>query len=135
MMTIHPPLPAPAGDPAFGDEADEGDLLLQVGGILPAAEFHPFVVRTARGLGLRGWVRHDAAGALLRAVGTEAQLVKLVRAIRDDAPPAVRVRGMDPDLVTAATPPVGERFVALVDEPVDWPGPTPSAPAPLAHVA
>lgn len=135
MTTMHAQLPLPGPEPAFADEFDEGDLLLQVSGILPAADFHPFVVAVARRLGLHGWVRHHPAGALVRAVGAEPQLVRLVCAIRDHAPASVRVRGMDPDLVTAATPPVSERFVALVEEPVDWPGPTPDAPAPLARVA
>jgi acylphosphatase len=113
---------------------DEGDLLLRVSGILPAAEFHPFVLGVARRLGLRGWIRHDAGAAIIRAIGFESQLVQLVRAIRDDAPPSTSIRGMDPDLITADTPPVGERFVALIEDNVELHNPTPTEP-PLAHVA
>ncbi|HVU34907.1 MAG TPA: acylphosphatase, partial [Opitutaceae bacterium] len=89
----------------------------------------PFVVRVARKLGLRGWVRHDTGGALVRAVGLEDQLVLLVRAIRDDAPASLRVRGMEPEAVTPHTAPVGDRFVALVDDGSDVHG---SAPLPHA---
>lgn len=137
MTTIHSEPTAPGPDPVLVDEydVDEGDLLMQVNGMLPVADFHPFVARVARRLGLRGWIRHDPAGALIRAVGTEEQLVRLVRAIRDDSPPSVSVRGMDPDLITAATPAVGDRFVALIEETPEWHDPTPTEPAPLAHVA
>ena len=117
---------------------EEGDLLLRVSGILPAEEFHPFLVRVARELGLRGWVRHDSTGALIRAVGREDQLVQLVRAIRDDAPVSLRVRSMDPDLITGGTPPVGDAFTTLPAD-LEWrdrpAGPAPDHPALLANVA
>lgn len=118
----------------FAADDDEGDLLLRVAGIVPAADFHPFVVKAARRLGLKGWVRHDSAGALIRAIGPELALVRLVRAIRNDAPPSARVRSLDPEVITPETPAVGERFMALVAEPVDWPTPSPTTPR-LAHVA
>jgi hydrogenase maturation factor HypF (carbamoyltransferase family) len=95
---------------------EEGDLLLHVTGILPVADFHPFVVRLARRLGVRGWIRHEAAGAVIRAIGTEDKLYQLVRAIRVEAPPSLRVRGMEPLLVTADTPAVGDGFTAITEE-------------------
>ncbi len=113
---------------------EEGDLLLRVAGMLPAAEFDPFLMRVVHRLGLRGWVRHDGAGVLIRAVGLEEDLVRLVRVIRDDAPPSVNVRGMDPDLITEATPGIGERFLVLGQD-AEWHGPDPAHPAPLARVA
>jgi acylphosphatase len=118
--------------------AEEGDLLLRVTGILPAADFHPFVVHIAESLSLKGWVRHDAAGALIRAVGTEDQLVALVRAIRNEIPVSLRLRSMDPDLATASTPGVGESFVVLPEDMV-WHEPAAALvaepAAPRANVA
>jgi hydrogenase maturation factor HypF (carbamoyltransferase family) len=118
--------------------AEEGDLLLRVTGILPAADFHPFVVHIAESLSLKGWVRHDASGALIRAVGTEDQLVALVRAICNEIPVSLRLRSMDPDVVTVNTPEVGESFVVLPEdmvwhEPAIAPAAEPAAP--LANVA
>lgn len=113
----------------FLPDVDEGDLLLRVTGILPAAEFHPFVVRRARQLGLRGWIRHEPCGALIRAIGTETLLVRLVRAIRAEAPPSARIRSLDTEPVTASLPLAGDHFVALIEEPV-----APAEPM-LQHVA
>lgn len=114
---------------------DEGDLLLRVSGIVPADEFHPFVVQAARRIGLRGWVQRDPTGALIRAIGSEDQLVLLIRAIRDHAPASARVRSMDPEIATPETPAVDERFVALVDESAEHHDPAPDHTPPLARVA
>lgn len=114
-------------------DADEGDLLLRVTGHLPAAEFQPVVVGAARRLGLRGWIVAGAGGALIRAVGTESQLVSLIRAIRHDQPASASIRGLDTEAIDPATPPVGDRFVALVVEPTPWHDPV--APEPVANVA
>ena len=99
-------------------ESDEGDLLLRVTGFVPASDFHPFVVRAGRRLRLRGWIRHDNAGALIRAVGDEPQLAQLVRALWTDAPPSTCIRSLEPELILPETAPVGDRFVALIEEPV-----------------
>lgn len=114
-------------------ESDEGDLLLRVTGIVPAEEFHPFVIRLARRLRLRGWIRHDPSGALIRVLGDEVRLAQLVRALWTDAPPSARIRSLDPEAFAVDTPGVGDKFVALVEEPVEWHDPTPTGP--LAHVA
>lgn len=124
-----------SGAVAMTTNYDEGDLLLSVSGIIPADEFHPFVVQTARRVGLRGWVQHHAYGALVRAVGTEEQLVQLIRAIRDHAPASSRVRSMDPEVVTAETPPVSDGFVALGEDLGEHHDPAPDHSPPLARVA
>lgn len=116
-------------------EPDLGDLLLRVTGLVPAADFHPYIVRMARRLKLRGWIRHDPSGALIRAVGEEIPLAQLVRAIWTDSPPSTRVRSLDPEAITADLPPVGDHFAAIVEEPVEWHDPEPSGTQPLAHVA
>lgn len=120
----------------MNSNSEEGDLLLRVTGILPPADFHPFVIHAARELGLRGWVRHDAAGALVRAIGTEDQLVRLVRTIRNETPTSLRLRSMDPDLITSETPAAEMPFAALPED-NSWRAPiAEGAPEQtLAHVA
>jgi acylphosphatase len=115
-------------------DADEGDVLLRVTGHVPAADFQPFVVAAARRLHVRGWVQGEAGGAMIRAIGTESQLVKLVRAILHEPPASASIRSLDTEAIDATTPPVGERFAALVADPVFLPETAMPAPA-LANVA
>jgi acylphosphatase len=122
-----------AGRPAEA-ALEEGDLLLRVTGRVPAAEFHPFVVSVARRQGLRGWIRHHPAGALIRAVGTEDDLVHLVRALRNEAPPSVGIRSQDTEAVAVDATPVGDSFVPLVEEAIPWREPVAAAPV-VADVA
>jgi len=114
-------------------DPDEGDLLLRVTGYVPATDFHPVVVAAAQKLRVRGWVQSEAGGALIRAIGSETQLVSLVRAIRRAQPTSASIRSLDTEPIEATTLSVGDRFVALVAETVALPDPTPSAP--LANVA
>jgi hydrogenase maturation protein HypF len=65
--------------------------MLRVRGTVQGVGFRPFVLRTASALGLRGWVRNDAEGVLIRARGTASQLEKLVAQVVDRAPQAARV--------------------------------------------
>lgn len=116
-------------------DPDEGDLLLRITGLVPADEFHPFVVRIARKLKLRGWVKHDVSGALLRAVGEEVLLVQLVRAVLNDAPRSTRIRSLDPEEITAETPPVTDHFAAIAEQTDEWHDPAPAGPATLSHAA
>jgi acylphosphatase len=116
-------------------DPDEGDLLLRVSGIIPADDFHPFVVRVARALRLRGWIRHDPAGALIRAVGDELQLLQLVRALLREAPPTARIRSLDPEAITTETPPIPDHFAAMVDQPDEWHDPAPAGGPTLSHAA
>ncbi len=116
-------------------ESDEGDLLLRVTGIVPASDFHPFVLRAAKKLGLRGWIRHDPSGALIRAVGEELPLARFVRALWTDAPASARIRSMDPEAITADLPAVNDKFMALVEEAAEWHEPAPAASNSLEHVA
>lgn len=113
---------------------EEGDLLLRVTGLVPAAEFHPFVVSVARRHGLRGWIRHHPAGALIRAVGTEDDLVQLVRALRNEAPPSIGIRSLDTEAVAVDSTAVGDGFIALVEEAIPWREPAPAIPV-VADVA
>src|SRR4051812_15859550 len=67
------------------------DVLIRVRGIVQGVGFRPFVHRTANQLGLRGWVRNDSQGVLLRAVGDPADIDRLVVALREQPPTAARV--------------------------------------------
>jgi hydrogenase maturation protein HypF len=84
------------------------DRLLRVRGTVQGVGFRPFVHRLATELGVRGWVRNDAQGVLLRAVGEAALLDELAARVRHRAPAAARVVGAD-WVVDAAEPPAPER--------------------------
>ena len=45
------------------------DRMLRVRGTVQGVGFRPFVLRLASELGVRGWVRNDAEGVLIRAPG------------------------------------------------------------------
>ena len=92
---------APAAPPA-GD--GEVDVLLRVRGTVQGVGFRPFVRRAAAGLRLRGWVRNDTQGVLIRAAGPPPAIAALVRAIRADAPPAARVESVEPAEADPARP-------------------------------
>ncbi|MBL9214968.1 MAG: carbamoyltransferase HypF [Opitutaceae bacterium] len=67
------------------------DVMLRVRGTVQGVGFRPFVHRTARQLGVHGWVRNDPQGVLIRAAGDPASVGALVSALRHAAPPAARV--------------------------------------------
>lgn len=111
--------------PVHVTNSDEGELLLRVSGLIVAADFNPFVVRMARRLGVRGWIRCEGGGAVVRAIGDESSLALLVRAFWNESPASARIRSLDPLPLDAELPAVGESFLPLVEE---------AAPA-LARVA
>lgn len=67
---------------------------LTVRGQVQGVGFRPFVFRTARQLGLTGFVVNDARGATIEAQGSPRQLVALRRALRQNSPPLARVRSI-----------------------------------------
>jgi len=71
------------------------DMVLRVRGVVQGVGFRPFVHRVATRLGLRGWVRNDSEGVLIRAAGPALAVTELVRALRAEAPPAARVREVE----------------------------------------
>lgn len=89
------------------------DLLLRVRGTVQGVGFRPFVHRTARRLGVRGWVRNDPLGVLLRAAGDAAPVEQLIHALRSQPPPAARVQSVESQPLTADLPPATTAFLIL----------------------
>ena len=86
------------------------DRMLRVRGTVQGVGFRPFVLRLATELGVRGWVRNDSAGVLVRAVGTAPQLESLAAQVIRRAPVAARVAGVEWLDSTPPGPAVNNRF-------------------------
>lgn len=71
------------------------DRMLRVRGTVQGVGFRPFVLRLASELSLRGWVRNDAEGVLIRAAGDADQLEKLALQVVCKAPAAARVTSVE----------------------------------------
>ncbi|HTQ31613.1 MAG TPA: carbamoyltransferase HypF [Opitutaceae bacterium] len=71
------------------------DVILRVRGTVQGVGFRPFVHRIASQLHLRGWVRNDPQGVLIRAAGTPEAVAALVQALEHEAPPAARVLAVE----------------------------------------
>jgi len=67
---------------------------IEVRGLVQGVGFRPFVYRTARSLGLTGWVLNNSAGVVLEAEGPFGQLDALILALRQSSPPLARVEGI-----------------------------------------
>ena len=92
------------------------DVLLRVRGIVQGVGFRPFVHRTARELGLRGWVRNDDQGVLIRAAGREDAVDQLMQRLREQPPPAALVQSVTSQRVPPDLAPLGEDFVIVASE-------------------
>lgn len=92
------------------------DVLLRVRGTVQGVGFRPFVLRTARRLGLRGWVCNDAQGVLVRAAGPRTAVDALVGELQTGAPPAARVTAVDREHLPAAAPRPADGFAIAASE-------------------
>ena len=109
-------------------------MLLRVRGTVQGVGFRPFVLRLANELGIRGWVRNDSHGVLVRAVGEVSNLNRLAEQIVSRAPAAARVTAVERVESAPGMEMAGGEFAiiesgapegdALADVPVD------SAPCP-----
>ena len=79
-------------------------MLLRVRGTVQGVGFRPFVRRVASRLSLRGWVRNDEQGVLIRAAGPSPAIEALVHALQTEAPGAARVEAVE---ITEAAPGTG----------------------------
>ncbi|MCH7227460.1 carbamoyltransferase HypF [Haloferula sp. A504] len=92
------------------------DQLLRVRGTVQGVGFRPFVWRRATELGIKGWVRNDAEGVLIRAVGQADRVERLVEALWSKAPGAARVVVVERLEEVPADPGVGEDFSIIGSE-------------------
>ncbi len=74
---------------------ESAEVMLRVRGTVQGVGFRPFVLQTARRLGLRGWVRNDPQGVLVRATGPAEAIDGLAHEIRTAAPRAARVTAVE----------------------------------------
>jgi hydrogenase maturation protein HypF len=85
------------------------DRLIRVRGTVQGVGFRPFVQVTAVRCGLRGWVRNDAQGVLIRAVGTAEAVAAFAEALVREAPVSANVESIE-DQVQAEAAPIPEEF-------------------------
>lgn len=111
------------------------DTLLRIRGTVQGVGFRPFVHRTAVRLGLRGWVRNDAAGVLIRVQGDSAQVAALVTALQHEAPPAAQVDSIERLAPGADEQAVGPQFTILESDTARETAPAVSTPPDLALCA
>ncbi len=67
---------------------------LKIEGIVQGVGFRPFVFRTARELGLAGWIMNGAEGVLIEAEGTADALDRLLDRLRTGCPPGANIERM-----------------------------------------
>jgi hydrogenase maturation protein HypF len=95
----------------------ESDVLLRVRGVVQGVGFRPFVQRTAAALHLRGWVRNDAHGVLIRAMGAASDIESLLYALHHEAPGAARVQSVEAEPVEdSSAGSVGPEFVIVASQ-------------------
>lgn len=81
-----------------GEALDEGAksfVEVEVTGIVQGVGFRPFVYRLASRHGLAGWVVNTTRGAWIRATGEGEAIGSFLRALREEAPPAAVIEGME----------------------------------------
>ncbi len=110
---------------------EETDVLLRVRGTVQGVGFRPFVQRAAARFNVRGWVRNDAQGVLIRAVGPPWAVHSLIGALRTEAPAVARVSAIEPQSPDESDEPAGESF-AIVASTTSGPDVTAEAPPDLA---
>ncbi len=75
-------------------EAESEESLLEISGTVQGVGFRPFLARLAARLGLRGWVRNDERGVMVRAIGRPSELARFSRQVRRQLPVAARMRSL-----------------------------------------
>jgi len=68
---------------------------IRVRGLVQGVGFRPTVWRLAREYGLRGDVRNDGSGVLIRVIGSQAEIERLCAGLREDCPPLARIDAIE----------------------------------------
>lgn len=68
---------------------------LRITGIVQGVGFRPYVWHLARDLGLKGWVRNDAAGVEVLVEGDAAAVEAFTARLPAEIPPRARIRSLD----------------------------------------
>lgn len=89
---------------------------VRVEGVVQGVGFRPYVHRLAVELGLGGFVRNDASGALIEAEGRPDAIDSLLARLRAEAPAAAVIEHVEPE----AIPPRRQQGFAIVES---LPGP------------
>ena len=79
----------------MGNAADIRRRSLRICGVVQGVGFRPFVYRTARELGLVGWVRNSPDGVEVEVEGEAPGLDEFMRRIRVCHPPGAVLRAID----------------------------------------
>jgi hydrogenase maturation protein HypF len=69
--------------------------LIRVRGVVQGVGFRPFVYRIAQELRLSGWVLNGEEGVMIHLEGAEAALEKFLGRLKNEAPPASRIVGVE----------------------------------------
>lgn len=77
---------------------------MKLEGTVQGVGLRPYVYRTARGLGLAGWIMNRTDGVILEAEGTNESIDRFVEQLRSMGPPGSRVDHIE----LASIPPLGE---------------------------
>ena len=77
---------------------------IRVRGLVQGVGFRPTVWRIARDCGLRGDVRNDGEGVLVRAWGAPAQLQRFCAELRSGCPPLARIDALERTALRGAPP-------------------------------
>jgi len=88
---------------------------IEIRGTVQGVGFRPWVYRLARGVGVRGRVRNDAAGVTIEAFGAAPQLDELCRRLRAEPPPAAEIRALDWRPIETDAAPAADDGFAIVD--------------------
>ena len=102
--------------PPASAAAAPADVLLRVRGTVQGVGYRPFVHLLAERHALRGWVRNDPQGVLLRVAGPAAVVDAFTLALVREAPAAARVRDVTPLPPSADAPPLPAGFDIIASE-------------------
>lgn len=92
------------------------DVLIRVCGTVQGVGFRPFVHGLATRLRLLGWVRNDAQGVLIRAVGRRPVIDGFLRALMDEKPSAAQILEIAERPAEEIGPAVGSEFSIVASE-------------------